>query len=104
MERTLLCIARGRDGDWEANCIDLDIAVQGESFDEVRQLLGEAIRTYLKDAMAESDEDRARLLSRRAPFSVRLGYAARVAWATLTNRRHRDGGDLHGSFELPCHA
>ena len=45
MTRTYLCYAFGQDGEWEALCRDLDIAVQGGSFEQVdgylrRLLLG----------------------------------------------------------------
>jgi len=102
VERTLLCFAEGRDRDWEAICLDLDIAVQGESFDQVRALLGEAIGTYLADAAKEDAVTRARLLNRRAPLFVRLRYIARFLTGAVFGSK-RDG-DLHGSFQIPCHA
>jgi len=37
--RRLLCFAQGTDGDWDAACPDLDIAVQGRSCEEVYDLL-----------------------------------------------------------------
>ena len=46
--RSLRCYAEGRDGDWEAICLDLDIAVQGSSFEEVFRSLQEAISLYLE--------------------------------------------------------
>ena len=35
MDRMVRCYAKGHTGDWEAICLDLDIAVQGESFEDV---------------------------------------------------------------------
>jgi predicted RNase H-like HicB family nuclease len=46
--RSLHCYAEGRNGDWEAICLDLDIAVQGGSFEEVFGSLREAISLYLE--------------------------------------------------------
>src|SRR6185503_2729656 len=37
--RRLLCFAQGTDGDWDAACADLDIAVQGGAYEEVYDLL-----------------------------------------------------------------
>jgi len=53
-ERLVLCLARGRPGDWEAICLDFDIAVQGESFEQVENLLMTSVRAYVEDAMKES--------------------------------------------------
>ena len=39
MMKRLLCFAEGKEGDWEGICVDLDIAVQGASFNEVCELL-----------------------------------------------------------------
>jgi hypothetical protein len=46
MSRTVLCFAQGREGRWEGICLDYDIAVAGRSFEEVRAVLTEAVRTY----------------------------------------------------------
>jgi len=102
IDRALLCIAEGRPGDWEALCLDLDIAVQGSSFEEVRSLLGEAVKTYFDDAAREGPKDRERLLRRRAPLRVRFAYGSRIFLNALVG--HRQTGELHGSFEIPCPA
>jgi len=75
MSRELLCVARGSGDRWEALCLDLDLAVQGRSFDEVRGLLDEAVNTYVEDASAEAEPARSRLLARRVPLHVRLAWA-----------------------------
>lgn len=101
MNRRLLCFAHGRNGEWEAICVDLDIAVQGRSPDEVRVLLNEAIATYIADAKAESPEVAARLLNRRAPWWVR---ARHVLSFTLYALSSRSNGDDQAGFSVPCHA
>lgn len=102
VEKRLLCFARGRSGEWEAICLDLDLAVQGSSFDEVRDLLIECIGTYLVDAGAEDERNAARLLNRRAPFLVRLRYA--LGWLVHVLRRRNFSDEYQASFELPCRA
>lgn len=97
-----MCFAHGRDTDWEAICVDLDIAVQGESFEEVRALLREAIQTYIEDACQEPPEVRDRLLSRTAPWHVRLGLAAKVVVYTLFEKSRKR--EVQASFGLPCPA
>src|SRR3954469_11259802 len=85
------CIARQEDGIWEAFCLDLDLAVQGDSFDEVRNDLGRMIVSYLESAQAEAEPARSQLLNRRAPFFVRLSWGLRFLAAAVFGRsRHHD--------------
>jgi predicted RNase H-like HicB family nuclease len=78
--RNLVCIVTGRANDWEAFCLDFDLAVQGGSFEEVRLSLNHAIEMYLNDALAEPEPEpiRSRLLARCVPFFVRLMWAWRM--------------------------
>src|SRR5215204_7776206 len=73
----MLCFAHGREDQWEAICLDYDIAVAGRSFEEVRAILGEAIQTYIEDARRESKPSRSALLKRRSPWHVRLKHIVR---------------------------
>ena len=70
--KSLRCYAEGRDGDWEAICLDLDIAVQGGSFEEVFSSLQEAISLYLETVTDLPPQEQRALLHRPAPFPVRL--------------------------------
>ena len=76
--RHLLCFARGHEGSWEALCVDYDIAVQGASFDQVKDDLEAAISDYVEAASSEDEATRIKLLARRAPWSVRLTWTARI--------------------------
>ena len=98
----LLCFAHGQDDDWQAICVDLDIAVHGSSEEEVRRLLGDAIRTYIQDANREAPAVRERLLNRRAPWTVRAALAVRVLRHVLRRRGVND--EMQASFDLPCAA
>ena len=100
--KPLLCFAEGKEGDWEAICLDLDIAVQGSSYEDVFQLLNTAIATYYEDAMAEEEVTRKRLLNRKAPFLTRLSAIAKFLFAALGVR----GGEsrLRHSYTVPCAA
>jgi hypothetical protein len=102
MDKQLFCIARRQGEQWEAICLDLDIAVQGQSFDEVRNLLGEAISTYIEDASAEAEPARSRLLARRVPFFVRFLWALRFFRITLSGRKL--DGDSPVWLPVPCPA
>lgn len=101
-KRTLHCYASGTDGDWEAICLDLDIAVQGDSFDEVRESLLKAVALYLEAVAALPTERQRRLLHRPAPFGVRLKF---VGHALRSLAKADDGnGRYHHQFTMPLAA
>jgi len=79
----LICIATGHGDQWEAFCLDFDLAVQGKSYDEVRRFLDKAVHMYVERASVEPDPARSQLLNRKAPLSVRLMWAWRLFWSTL---------------------
>ena len=101
MRKVLRCYAEGRDGDWEAICLDLDIAVQGRSFEEVFQALNDSIALHLEAVMALPEADRAHLLDRPAPLSLRLKFLGQAVKALFTRD---DGGGCHHHFTVPCAA
>jgi len=102
MENEVLCVARRHGEDWEAFCLNFDLAVQGRSFDEVRSLLSEAIMTYIEDASTEPEPARSRLLRRGVPLHVRLLWAWRFFWAAFSGKT-RDGDSAFG-FPVACRA
>lgn len=102
-ERKLFCYAIGRGDQWEAICVDFDLAIQGNSLAAVQEGLNAMIASYIEDAKNESEETAAQLLNRSAPLSVRLSLAAKLIWHVLKRRRDRDG-DSYAGFDLPCHA
>lgn len=102
MDRIFACYAERNDSGWEAFCLDLDLAVTGQTFEEVQSLLNESIKTYVEDALSEAPAQTQRLLSRRAPFSVRFGMLARFAVDALWNKSGRNSESV--PFGVPCHA
>lgn len=66
------CFAEGREGKWEAVCIELDLAVQGRSYQDVYDRLSASIRDYIESAELETPEQARRLLRRVVPWHVRL--------------------------------
>ncbi|MFZ2107052.1 MAG: hypothetical protein WAV18_17045 [Roseiarcus sp.] len=99
--RHLLCFSRGHEGSWEALCVDYDIAVQGASFDQVKDDLEAAISDYVEAASSEDEATRIKLLARRAPWSVRLTWTARILWSVW---RPNTDGDASASFPVACAA
>ena len=101
MTRTLRCYAESRDGDWEAICLDLDIAVHGRSFVEVFNSLNEAIEVYSESVRALPEHERRHLLDRPAPLSLRLKFLGHALRTVLGD--HAAGGHRH-QFTLPLAA
>jgi len=101
--RELTCIARGREGQWEAICLDFNIAVSGNSFEQVRETLSEAITYYIQDAMQEDERTREQLLNRRVPFWSRLQWTLPVIVTAVLARHPKDAAATN-SFFVPCPA
>jgi len=68
MSPYLRCYAEGRPGEWEAFCLDFDLAVQGESLPEVIESLDTAISLYLERVGELPAAEKSRFLRRRAPL------------------------------------
>ncbi|MFJ2456889.1 hypothetical protein ACIOWK_35340 [Pseudomonas protegens] len=67
--------AEHKDGVWQAFCIDLCLAAQGDSREEVIQKLHEQTYDYLKDIFEGEDYPYAsQLLTRKAPLMQRIKY------------------------------
>lgn len=94
------CFAHGGNAGWEAMCVDLDIAVQGDSFDDVKQLLDHAVTDYIAAAKAEDAGTRAVLLNRRAPWWVVAGLTARLVAFNVFGRNR----EAQASFPVACPA
>jgi predicted RNase H-like HicB family nuclease len=99
--RTLHCYAEGRDGDWEAICLDLDIAVQGSSFEEVFSSLQEAISLYLASVTGLPPQERRALLHRPAPLPVRLKFLTHALRGLFADS---DGDRQRHQFTVPLAA
>ena len=81
--RKLTCYAWGRPGDWEALCVDLDIATQGSSFAEVKRDLELAVEDFLDYAAELPENNRKSVLSYRTPTLLRLRLALQYRWAAI---------------------
>jgi len=102
MPKYFFGVAQGAGSEWDAFSLDFDLAVQGDSFDEVRGRLEEAITEYVNCALAEPPQVRRKLLSRKAPLHVRLFWGYRFLRASLSGRE--DARISTAGFPVPCHA
>lgn len=70
----LRCYAK-KDGDsWVAVCIDLGLAAQGDSLQDVKLKLESMTMSYVRDAVTVDREYADQLLNRRAPLSQVISY------------------------------
>lgn len=75
VELRLKCLAEQKEHYWQAFCLDLNLAVQGDSFDEVKTKLEHIIKSYVYDALVGEDKEFiSQLIPRRAPASIWLKY------------------------------
>ena len=72
MKNTATCYAWGREGEWEALCVDFDLPAHGESFEEVKREIQDAIETYVSYVDELPEPERTTLLNRKAPLALRL--------------------------------
>lgn len=72
---SLRCFAELKDGYWQAFCIDLGLAVQADTCEEVQQKLHAQVNDYLKDIFEGEDRPyAAQLLLRKSPWQIRARY------------------------------
>jgi hypothetical protein len=79
----LRCYIEGAGRSWQGICVDLDIAAEGESLEEVRTVLDDMISTYLDSAMTYPTEERQRLLNRKSPLLLRIKFATAFFVASM---------------------
>lgn len=100
MQRTIYCYAEGKGKNWEGLCLDFDIAVQGDSFEDVKAQLNDAIVDYVQYAMTLPEEEREHLLARRAPFREQMRFLWGVLRLSLF-RRKGENKSRYG-YTTPC--
>lgn len=98
MNRSLRCYGYGGRNSWQAICVDLDIAVQGRSINEVKDSLRVCVEMYLSAVADTPVEDQHRLLNRRSPWYVRAKLAS-LAWVLWSG----PAGMRAEEFRVPVH-
>lgn len=99
MRSWFLCVAYSRGARWESLCLDLDIAAEGTSFEDVKSHLHAAIASYVADASSEAEPARSYLLARRAPWRVRAAWTLRRLLSAFDGRARfykatMEGGEI----------
>lgn len=98
------CYMYGHPGAWEAICVDLDIAVNGASSEEVKSLMESAIATYIEDAKAESPEVAEQLLNRTSPWHVRARLLFGLLWYRIWSWFDGRSDNRTSGFDIHCPA
>ena len=83
----LRCYAYRRGASWEAICIDLNVAVCGNSHQEVRTSLRTAVDLYLETVADLPTAEQDGFLSRRAPWHTRAKLAILASLSALRRDR-----------------
>ena len=99
MQRILRCYAERKQDQWQAFCVDFDLAVQGDTFEEVYASLDQAVHDYVQRVAELPEPDRSHLLGRRAPFGSRVAFLAAVIRTAL--RAHGRGDETRFGYTLP---
>ena len=83
---------------WQAHCIDLDLAAQGDSMEDAQRKIAAMAVSYLVDALGPDIEHADVLLLRRAP----LRYVLKYHWLTFLQRRaHRQALKRRIAYQRP---
>ena len=102
MDVNLKCYVYGGGASWEAICVDLNVAVCGNSQREVQASLRKAVDLYLETVAALPAAEQRGFLSRRAPWHTRTKLAILTWLSTL-----RSGPDRSQAFffqsQVPAH-
>ena len=102
MGRTVKCYAHGRGQDWQAICVDFDLAVHGTSLHDVKRALETSLQLYLEAVVELPPEERFSLLARKAPWYVRAKLAGMTCFYHFRGDERRSRGFVIHS--LPAHS
>lgn len=97
MDFSVRCYAYGSGSDWQAICVDFNIAVGGESLQEARDSLNSCIQMYLERVAELPKNEQAQFLNRKSPWHVRIRLAC-MAWLSSL-RSH----SAFQEFSIPSH-
>ena len=100
MSRAFKCYAYQNGRHWSAICTDLDLAVDGKSFEETQEALTACIELYLDGLDGLPPDEKRHFLTRKAPLHVR----ARLAILTTLAGGIRNRAARLRQFTLRPHA
>ena len=89
MDLKLKCYVHGGAASWEAICVDLNVAVCGNSQQGVRASLCKAVDMYLQTVATLPAVEQGGFLSRRTPWRTRASLVILTWFSALGRRRNR---------------
>ena len=95
--------AEGRPGEWEAICLDLDIAAQGPTFEAAIASLRGSVELYLEELHQLPENERQKFLNRKVPLSLRVKFLWHAFRLTFSNRDNGNPKE-RAEFLMPCRA
>ena len=85
---------------WQAVCVDYDLAVYGNSFQDVKRALETSLEMFLEAVAELPPEERSILLARKAPWYVRAKLAG-MTWLYRTSWRRPSISRVRHSLPAP---
>ena len=101
MEHSLTCYAWREADQWEAICVDFDIAAEGRTLEDATQQLSDAVISFLDNVNDLPEVDRRILCARKSPRLLRwrLAVACKVwTWWRALSIGQSDG---YTTVDLP---
>ena len=98
--RKFRCYVHGKGSEWEAICTDLDISVQGDSFEDAKSLLNEALVGFFEVLERDSEADQRRFLKRKSPLWLRSLYYWRLVLFRLCDKQSLQKKHTHENFSF----
>ena len=89
--------AERKNSQWQAFCIDLDLAAQGDSLQEVQKKIVHMALSYVVEAFGKDREHADVLLARKSPLRYRLKYH----WLRFQDNRILRAAKNRCAFERP---
>ena len=102
MDLKLKCYVHGGGASWEAICVDLNVAVCGNSKREVQASLRKAVDLYLKTVATLPAAEQTVFLTRCAPWHTRARLAILTWLSALWSGRDRPQAFIFQS-QMPAH-
>mgnify|MGYP003388141686 FL=1 len=91
MKNLIRIYAEGQDKLWKVVCLDFDVAVRGDSFQDALESLDIAMSEYVQYIRRLPEDEQSALLGRKAPFALLIKFAWLVFQAIFKPNSNGDG-------------
>ena len=91
MKNLIRIHAEGQDKLWKVVCLDFDVAVRGDSFQDALESLDIAMSEYVQYIRRLPEDEQSALLGRKAPFALLIKFAWLVFQAIFKPNSNGEG-------------